>query len=144
MFKLTGKCLVRSCLLPPSTTRAFSMTSIKRSRSLSDDSGPTKRQRPTTPSFRPIKIASAEAAGRVDADPPMNQLEKLLEAGLKKARKGKCVIYWMRMADLRGNISCPPLLLSVDPCCSKRQSCAQSGVGGSGEIKGSPHCALHH
>lgn len=47
------------------------------------------------------KVASAEAAARVDAYPP---LKKLLDALLDREAdvpKGEAVIYWMRMEDMR-------------------------------------------
>ncbi|WWC92474.1 uncharacterized protein L201_007432 [Kwoniella dendrophila CBS 6074] len=47
------------------------------------------------------KIATAEDAARADEDPPMNQLERLIEKGHKEIEKGESVAYWMRMEDLR-------------------------------------------
>jgi deoxyribodipyrimidine photo-lyase len=46
------------------------------------------------------KVATAEDAARVDANPPLGQLVRLLEQS-KKAEKGECVVYWMRMEDMR-------------------------------------------
>ena len=51
--------------------------------------------------FAPIKIATAEAAAAVDADPPLAQLTRAMEGVLKKPQKGDSVVFWMRMADLR-------------------------------------------
>ncbi|WWD20859.1 hypothetical protein CI109_105336 [Kwoniella shandongensis] len=47
------------------------------------------------------KIANREDAARVDADPPLNQLVRLMENGWKEAEKGESVVYWMRMEDMR-------------------------------------------
>ncbi|WRT70869.1 uncharacterized protein IL334_007868 [Kwoniella shivajii] len=47
------------------------------------------------------KIATAEDAARADEDPPLNQLERLIEKGQKQVEKGDCVVYWMRMEDMR-------------------------------------------
>lgn len=51
--------------------------------------------------FAPNKISTAQAAAVVDANPPLEQLNKLLDKMLKKPAKGDSVVYWMRMADLR-------------------------------------------
>lgn len=63
----------------------------------------SKRARVST-SFKPIKIASAEAAARVDANTPLSQLAKLMDSvTLDEDKKdGSCVVYWMRKSDLRG------------------------------------------
>lgn len=50
------------------------------------------------------KIATAEAAARVDADPPLTKLTALLDKGFKPAQKGDAVVYWMRMEDMRSNL----------------------------------------
>ena len=48
------------------------------------------------------KVASAEVAAKVDANPPLDILMDLQTAkGVKKAEKGESVVYWMRMEDLR-------------------------------------------
>lgn len=48
------------------------------------------------------KVASAEVAAKVDANPPLDILMDLQTAkGVKKAGKGESVVYWMRMEDLR-------------------------------------------
>ncbi|WWC72736.1 uncharacterized protein I206_106700 [Kwoniella pini CBS 10737] len=47
------------------------------------------------------KIATEEDAARTDEDPPMNQLERLIENGHKDVEKGESVVYWMRMEDVR-------------------------------------------
>ena len=48
------------------------------------------------------KIATAEDAARVDKDPPLDQLMRLLKADAPKTEKGESVVYWMRMEDMRG------------------------------------------
>ncbi|CAA7259870.1 unnamed protein product [Cyclocybe aegerita] len=59
-----------------------------------------KRAR-TSKTFNPIKIATAEAAAAVDANTPFSQLMDALDDVVEKPKKGECVVYWMRMADLR-------------------------------------------
>ncbi len=51
--------------------------------------------------FAPVKVATAEAAAAVDANPPLLLLENELKKAVEKPRIGDSVIYWMRMADLR-------------------------------------------
>ncbi len=71
-------------------------------------SRPVKRIRTTSaaqtsPStFNPIKIATAEAGEAANENPPLPVLLKSVEDGVREPVKGECVVYWMRMADLRG------------------------------------------
>lgn len=51
--------------------------------------------------FVPIKVATAEAAAAVDSNPPFLQLQEVMKKK-KKPQQGESVVYWMRMADLRG------------------------------------------
>lgn len=50
------------------------------------------------------KIATAEDAARVDADPPLDQLMRLLKEGSPKVDSGESVVYWMRMEDMRSEL----------------------------------------
>ncbi|TFK75796.1 hypothetical protein BDN72DRAFT_867555 [Pluteus cervinus] len=59
-----------------------------------------KRQKPA-PAFEPVKVASADAAAAVDRHPPLPQLLKAVREGVQKPLKGTCIVYWMRMADIR-------------------------------------------
>ncbi|KAL1706442.1 DNA photolyase, FAD-binding/Cryptochrome [Schizophyllum commune] len=65
---------------------------------------PNKRKPTPTPSgkFDPIKVATRENAAAVDANLP---LEQLLDAVGSRAQDvvedGECVVYWMRMQDMR-------------------------------------------
>ncbi|KAG2367271.1 DNA photolyase, FAD-binding/Cryptochrome [Suillus spraguei] len=52
-------------------------------------------------SFAPIKIATAEAAAAVQADPPFLRLLDTLRNVVQKPPKGQSIVYWMRMGDLR-------------------------------------------
>lgn len=73
-------------------------------RSLSSAStSPSKRQRVSQSCFNPIKIASAQAAAAVDNDPPLPRLLKAIKGGPQHPSKGRAIIYWMRMSDLRLN-----------------------------------------
>ncbi|RPD67238.1 hypothetical protein L227DRAFT_538252 [Lentinus tigrinus ALCF2SS1-6] len=53
--------------------------------------------------FLPNKIATAENAASADAHPPLMQLLDAVRdnAMSQDVAKGKCVVYWMRMEDLR-------------------------------------------
>ncbi|KAI1795162.1 DNA photolyase, FAD-binding/Cryptochrome [Ganoderma leucocontextum] len=51
--------------------------------------------------FLPNKIATAENAAKADAAPPMLQLAEAVRTNVQKPPKGECVVYWMRMEDLR-------------------------------------------
>lgn len=69
-------------------------------------SGHLKRARSLTTSngFAPNKIASSVAAAAVDADPPLSNLLKAVDSGLKNCSKGASIVYWMRMGDLRSEL----------------------------------------
>ncbi|KJA30142.1 hypothetical protein HYPSUDRAFT_126179 [Hypholoma sublateritium FD-334 SS-4] len=62
--------------------------------------GPHKRSR-LSKAFSPIKIATKEAAAVVDTNTPLSQLTELMFRNTKKSVIGKCVVFWMRMSDLR-------------------------------------------
>ncbi|KAI0661061.1 DNA photolyase, FAD-binding/Cryptochrome [Cubamyces menziesii] len=51
--------------------------------------------------FLPNKIATAENAAKADAAPPLFQLLDAMHAGVKNPAKGDCVVYWMRLEDMR-------------------------------------------
>jgi hypothetical protein len=63
------------------------------------------------------KIASAEAAARVDAAPPLYKLMEAMKAAPAAAEKGAAACYWMRMEDLRSKwlALCTAWLL-LTPC----------------------------
>ncbi|EIW62025.1 uncharacterized protein TRAVEDRAFT_44861 [Trametes versicolor FP-101664 SS1] len=50
--------------------------------------------------YLPNKIATKENAARVDASPPVFQLLEAVHTATEPA-KGDCVVYWMRMEDMR-------------------------------------------
>ncbi|PPQ99040.1 hypothetical protein CVT24_003600 [Panaeolus cyanescens] len=54
--------------------------------------------------FSPTKVATKEAAALVDADPPLVKLLEALNRGAVESSGGRSVVYWMRMADLRGEV----------------------------------------
>lgn len=58
-----------------------------------------------TKTFHPIKVASQEASAAADASTPFSRLQIALDRRLHSPQKGDCVVYWMRMSDLRSNIS---------------------------------------
>ncbi|KAF8238795.1 hypothetical protein L208DRAFT_1240741 [Tricholoma matsutake] len=60
-----------------------------------------KRSRTTHSTFSPNKVASPSAAASVDTNPPLHTLLQVVYKGAKVPAKGDCVVYWMRMADLR-------------------------------------------
>ncbi|KAF9451666.1 hypothetical protein P691DRAFT_757122 [Macrolepiota fuliginosa MF-IS2] len=73
------------------------------SQDLNEFSQEAKRTNSTKASFNPIRIATAEAAGVVDADPPYFRIQQLIQKGMLDPGKGRTVFYWMRLADLRVN-----------------------------------------
>jgi len=79
--------------LMPTGKRALSMSPTQ----------PKKKAR-STPSFNPIKVASAENAALVDADTPLSIITRIISERKNSARNsnGDAVVYWMRMCDLRG------------------------------------------
>ncbi|KAI0750757.1 DNA photolyase, FAD-binding/Cryptochrome [Daedaleopsis nitida] len=80
----------------------------KRARSLSSTTAvaalrasPTKKTREDI-KFLPNKIATVENAAKADAHPPVLRLVDAVRHNLKtSSSKGDCVVYWMRMEDLR-------------------------------------------
>ena len=58
--------------------------------------------------FLPNKIATAENAAKVDAHPPLLKLlDAVRDYGTNgDVAKGDCVVYWMRMEDLRSACLC--------------------------------------
>jgi hypothetical protein len=52
------------------------------------------------------KIASFENANRVRQDPPVAKLQQAIQDAKKETVKdpGRCVVYWMRMQDMRGEL----------------------------------------
>jgi hypothetical protein len=84
----------------------FSCTMPKRNEAdtPTTDSHVSKRPR-ATKIFLPIKVASQEAAAAADAETPLSQLEMALDRRLQSPQKGDCVVYWMRMSDLRSNFT---------------------------------------
>ncbi|TFK29384.1 Cryptochrome/photolyase FAD-binding domain-containing protein [Coprinopsis marcescibilis] len=71
-------------------------------RSVSEDiHRPNKRQRITAASFSPIKIATKENAAAADANPPLQRLLKAMREVDSGPNQGDCVVYWMRMSDMR-------------------------------------------
>jgi hypothetical protein len=79
----------------------FFITMSKHPRSPSVSPSSHKRSRPAQSTFKPNKVASAAAAAAVDADPPLPKLLHAVRDGVTSPAKGDCVVYWMRMADLR-------------------------------------------
>ncbi|KAG7096829.1 hypothetical protein E1B28_004238 [Marasmius oreades] len=62
---------------------------------------PSKKSRCDPHAFTHRKVATAEAAAAVDADPPLDKLLRAVNNGVKEQKKGDAVVYWMRMSDLR-------------------------------------------
>jgi deoxyribodipyrimidine photo-lyase len=97
------KCMLRSL---PAAARPLirTITMAKRpNSSASSTSSPTssKRAKMSNSTFKPNKVASAEAAAAVDRDPPLQKLLEAVKKGVSKPAKGECVVYWMRLEDLR-------------------------------------------
>lgn len=68
-----------------------------------------KRQRRTAEQVEDMynRIATFENANRVRQDPPVAQLQDLIRDAKREniTDPGRCTIYWMRMQDMRGNVS---------------------------------------
>jgi deoxyribodipyrimidine photo-lyase len=76
-------------------------------------SSPSKKPRPEAEIvYR--KIATAEAAAKVDAHPPLDRLLKALKANQSNVSQGEAVIYWMRMEDMRRRFQWAILAASID------------------------------
>ena len=82
-------------------------TKVELSTSSQNDGTPTKKTRQDT-KFLPNKIATAENAAKVDAHPPLlTLLDAVRDHGTNAdVAKGDCVVYWMRMEDLRSACLC--------------------------------------
>ncbi|KAJ3550051.1 hypothetical protein NMY22_g648 [Coprinellus aureogranulatus] len=78
----------------------LSMSKRERTPSSTEDAKKRTRVAHST-TFNPIKVASVEAADAADANPPLQQLIKAMELAVQSPAKGDCIVYWMRMADLR-------------------------------------------
>lgn len=80
------------------------MAKRERTPSATDDA--KKRTRVTKPeTFKPIKVASVDAADATDANPPFKQLIQELENTVRNPINGDYILYWMRMTDLRRTCS---------------------------------------
>ena len=94
------------------------------------------------------KIATAENAARADDDPPLGQLQNAIaqhKHDLRTVQTGECVVYWMRMQDMRGksrpksrSSRCVSTLI-----CSGRQPSALRGVQRRSRPRCPPNRALH-
>jgi len=84
-------------------TQLIHLFSMKPTRTLSSatTSSPRKRPRFAHSQFKPTQIATPEAAAAVDADPPLPKLLNAVDVALETPQKGKAIVYWMRMCDLR-------------------------------------------
>lgn len=94
--------IVRRLVQPLSSFPLPRISMSKRERSASATHDAVKRTRVASPgSFTPIKVATPEAAAAADANPPLKQLVEEMKKGVKVPSKGDCVVYWMRMTDMR-------------------------------------------
>ncbi|ESK94386.1 deoxyribodipyrimidine photo-lyase [Moniliophthora roreri MCA 2997] len=81
--------------------RPFSALMAKRSRISSTASSSSAKKPRLDNTFPHRKVAMTNAAAAVDSDPPLPKLLQAVKDGVKNPDKGECVVYWMRMADLR-------------------------------------------
>ena len=81
------------------------MAKRERTPDATEDAKKRTRVPPKPATFNPIKVATVEAAHAVDANPPYKQLMKEMENVVQSPEKGDCVVYWMRMTDLRRTFS---------------------------------------
>lgn len=112
------ECLIDSCwqmraqfllplrprpICPPNFLHRLTPSNMsKRERSPAAMDEGVKRTRVAVPvTFAPFKVASAKAGAAVDAKPPLTQLVEAMSKVVKNPAKGDCVVYWMRMTDMR-------------------------------------------
>jgi deoxyribodipyrimidine photo-lyase len=76
----------------------------KRARSPSPVNTLKKTRVDHTSSFAPRKIATAEAAAAVQANPPFLRLLDEVRNVVRNPQLGKSIVYWMRMGDLRSEL----------------------------------------
>ncbi|KII95059.1 hypothetical protein PLICRDRAFT_48029 [Plicaturopsis crispa FD-325 SS-3] len=74
---------------------------VKRAATPSTSDAPAAKKARSGSTFAPIKISTEAAANAVQADRPLPKLLKAVEDAIQKPAKGDCVVYWMRMGDLR-------------------------------------------
>ncbi|KAG9015432.1 hypothetical protein FRB94_000036 [Tulasnella sp. JGI-2019a] len=91
-----------SSALPEETPEAMT----KRTKKVDEVSNPQEPQNKSRNSIyeTPGIVATAQAAAQVDANPPLIQLNKAIEAhkrNLSDDSNGEAIVYWMRMEDLR-------------------------------------------
>ncbi|RDX55540.1 hypothetical protein OH76DRAFT_748996 [Lentinus brumalis] len=92
-------------LVPRPPPRSPVLHMVKRARSVSSTASMHEAMKKTRTDVKvlPNKIATAKNAAKVDAHPPLLQLLEAVRdnAMNKNVVKGDCVVYWMRMEDLR-------------------------------------------
>jgi len=89
----------------------LSMSKHSRSNSVTSPN-PRSHKLSRSSTFSPIKVASKEAAAAVDKHPPLSTLLQAVEQGVKDPAQGDCVVYWMRMSDLR-SVFPWPLIIAI-------------------------------
>ena len=72
-------------------------------RNISDVPTTAQKRARIIKAFHPIKVASQEAAAAADAETPFSRLKTALDRKFQSPQKGDCIVYWMRMSDLRSN-----------------------------------------
>ncbi|KAF7355427.1 Deoxyribodipyrimidine photo-lyase [Mycena sanguinolenta] len=70
-------------------------------RALSPSASPPPKRPRISSTFRPRKIATADAASAVDSEPPLSLLLETAKNVKSKVKAGSSVVFWMRMGDLR-------------------------------------------
>ena len=95
------------------------------------------------PTFMPTRIATAEVAAAVDADPPLPKLIQEVNSYLAEPEKGGCIAYWMRMGDLRSELLTPiPVSLANHLPCPVTDNRALARASEEAENSGIPLIVL--
>ena len=97
-----------SPLLASLRSPVLHMVKRARSGSLTANTNAAMKKTRRDTKFLPNKIATAENAAKVDAHPPLLKLlDAVRDHGTNAdVAKGDCVVYWMRMEDLRSACLC--------------------------------------
>jgi deoxyribodipyrimidine photo-lyase len=75
-----------------------------------EDAAPAVNLSPKTIAYiseLPGKIATFEAAAKVDANPPLTELQNWM-GEVRAVKPGESVVYWMRMEDMRSTFLSVP------------------------------------
>ncbi len=135
-------------LVPRPPPRSSVLHMVKRARSVSSTASMHEAMKKTRTDVKvlPNKIATANNAAKVDAHPPLLQLLEAVRdnAMNKNLVQGDCVVYWMRMEDLR-SASPSYRMLGTGPLMhwAVRDNRALAQASAQAQLSGVPLVVLH-